>query len=84
MASIDFWFSIGSMYTFLAVTRLSQIAAKSGVEFEWRPFNVRAVMIEMDNIRLRRSRSKPPMCGAISNGAQPGSGLRLGSQFPTR
>lgn len=50
MASIDFWFSIGSTYTFLAVTRLSQIAAKSGVQFEWRPFNVRAIMIEMDNI----------------------------------
>jgi 2-hydroxychromene-2-carboxylate isomerase len=50
MASIDFWFSIGSTYTFLAVMRLSQIAAKSGVEFDWHPFNVRAIMIEMDNI----------------------------------
>jgi 2-hydroxychromene-2-carboxylate isomerase len=50
MASIDFWFSIGSTYTFLAVMRLPRIAAEAGVEFQWRPFNVRAIMIEMDNI----------------------------------
>ena len=52
---IDFWFSIGSMYTYLAVMRLPEIAAKSGAAFRWRPFSVRDIMIEMDN----RPLSKP-------------------------
>ncbi|QRM57304.1 2-hydroxychromene-2-carboxylate isomerase [Sinorhizobium sp. BG8] len=50
MATIDFWFTLGSTYTFLAVMRLPQISEKSGIDFRWRPFNVRAIMIEMDNI----------------------------------
>lgn len=47
---IDFWFSIGSTYTYLSVTRLAEVKAQTGIEFRWRPFNVRAIMIEMDNI----------------------------------
>jgi 2-hydroxychromene-2-carboxylate isomerase len=47
---IDFWFSIGSTYTYLSVMRLAKIQAETGIEFRWRPFNVRSIMIEMDNI----------------------------------
>jgi 2-hydroxychromene-2-carboxylate isomerase len=47
---IDFWFSIGSTYTYLSVMRLPRVAADSGVTFRWRPFNVRHIMIEMDNV----------------------------------
>jgi 2-hydroxychromene-2-carboxylate isomerase len=52
---IDFWFSIGSMYTYLSVMRLDRFEELAGVTFRWRPFNVRAIMIEMDN----RPMSKP-------------------------
>jgi 2-hydroxychromene-2-carboxylate isomerase len=52
---IDFWFSIGSMYTYLSVMRLPDVAARSGVAFRWWPFSVRKIMIEMDN----RPLSKP-------------------------
>jgi 2-hydroxychromene-2-carboxylate isomerase len=52
---IDFWFSIGSLYTYLSVMRLDRIEELSDVAFRWRPFNVRAIMIEMDN----RPTSKP-------------------------
>jgi 2-hydroxychromene-2-carboxylate isomerase len=48
--SIDFWFSIGSTYTYLSVTRLDRVAAETGISFTWRPFNVRAIMLEMDNV----------------------------------
>lgn len=51
--SIDFWFSIGSTYTYLAVQQLDGLKEK-GVSFHWRPFNVRAIMIEMDNIPFAR------------------------------
>jgi len=48
-APIDFWFSIGSLYSYLTVMRLDRIEETAGVSFRWRPFSVRAIMIEMDN-----------------------------------
>lgn len=48
--SIDFWFSIGSTYTYLSAMRLPAIARESGIRFVPRPFSVRAIMREMDNI----------------------------------
>ena len=50
MKPIQFWFSIGSTYTYLSVVRLSDVAAANGVPFEYRPFSVRAIMREMNNI----------------------------------
>jgi 2-hydroxychromene-2-carboxylate isomerase len=52
---IDFWFSIGSIYAYLTVMRIDRVAQSSGVSFRWRPFSIRAIMIEMDN----RPMSKP-------------------------
>jgi 2-hydroxychromene-2-carboxylate isomerase len=50
MARIDFWFSIGSTYSYLSVMRLGQVAAETGIDFVWRPFNVRAIMVAQNNI----------------------------------
>jgi 2-hydroxychromene-2-carboxylate isomerase len=47
---IDFWFSVGSTYTYLAVSRLAQVEAAHGVRFRWCPFGVRSIMQEMNNI----------------------------------
>lgn len=47
--SLDFYFYIGSTYTYLAVERAEQLAAQAGVTLRWRPFNVRAIMLEQDN-----------------------------------
>jgi len=47
---IDFWVSIGSTYSYLSVTRLKSVEASRGVAFRWRPFSVRAIMTEQDNI----------------------------------
>ncbi|MDX8461196.1 2-hydroxychromene-2-carboxylate isomerase [Mesorhizobium humile] len=55
---IDFWFSIGSTYSYLSVMRLADIQAETGIEFRWRPFNVRSIMIEMDNIPFARKPAK--------------------------
>ncbi|PBB34046.1 2-hydroxychromene-2-carboxylate isomerase [Mesorhizobium sp. M1A.F.Ca.IN.020.06.1.1] len=55
---IDFWFSIGSTYTYLSVMRLAEVAAETGIEFRWLPFNVRAIMIEMDNIPFAKKPAK--------------------------
>src|SRR5438105_391085 len=50
---IEFWFSIGSTYTYLSVMRLAEIERASGIRILWRPFSVRQIMIEMDNIPFR-------------------------------
>ncbi len=47
---MDFWFSIGSTYSYLTVMRLDAAATAAGVDVTWRPFNVRHVMIEQNNI----------------------------------
>ena len=50
---IDFWFSIGSTYSYLTVMRLGEVEKTSDVKFKWRPFNVRHVMIEQNNIPFK-------------------------------
>jgi len=47
---IDFWVSVGSTYSYLTVSRLKSVEAVHGVSFRWRPFSVRAIMIEQGNI----------------------------------
>jgi 2-hydroxychromene-2-carboxylate isomerase len=50
MKHFDFWFSIGSTYTYLTVQRLETIEEQTGVKARWRPFSVRALMQEMNNV----------------------------------
>ena len=50
MNKVDFYFSIGSTYTYLAVTRILDVEKKHQVQFNWKPFSVRAIMKEMNNI----------------------------------
>ena len=50
MSNIDFYFSIGSTYTYLTVTRILDVENKHHVKFNWKPFSVRAIMKEMNNI----------------------------------
>ena len=50
MNKIDFYFSIGSTYTYLSVSRIIDVEKKHQVKFNWKPFSVRAIMKEMNNI----------------------------------
>tara|TARA_B100000963_G_scaffold230561_1_gene201178 strand:+ start:482 stop:1072 length:591 start_codon:yes stop_codon:yes gene_type:complete len=50
MKNIDFYFSIGSTYTYLSVTRILEMEKQHEVKFNWKPFSVRAIMKEMNNI----------------------------------
>ena len=50
MEKVDFYFSIGSTYTYLTVTRILDVEKKLNVKFNWVPFSVRAIMKEMNNI----------------------------------
>ena len=53
MASIDFWYSIGSTYSYSTIMRLPSVAQSSGISFRWRPFNVRHVMVAQNNIPFK-------------------------------
>lgn len=48
-AWLDFWFSIGSTYTFLTVQRIDRVTSRNGIEVRWRPFNIRTITREMNN-----------------------------------
>ena len=50
MKRIEFWYSIGSTYTYLSTQRLSEIERQNDFIFEWCPFSVRSRMIEMENV----------------------------------
>ena len=50
MNEIDFWFSIGSTYTYLSVNRIAEVAKKENLSIIWKPFSVRKIMMDMDNI----------------------------------
>lgn len=53
MAMIDFWYSIGSTYSYLTVMRLPALLRETGADIRWRPFNVREVMIAQKNIPFK-------------------------------
>lgn len=47
--ALDFWYSIGSTYTYLAVMRVDEVCAAHGITARWRPFDVRRIMLEIGN-----------------------------------
>jgi 2-hydroxychromene-2-carboxylate isomerase len=49
-AQIDFWFTMGSTYSFLSVMRLEELERSSGVTFRWRPFHLLVILQEMKHV----------------------------------
>jgi 2-hydroxychromene-2-carboxylate isomerase len=47
---IDFWYCIGSTYNYLSVMRIAAVEERDNVTFRWRPFDVAAIMVEMNNV----------------------------------
>ncbi len=47
---IDFWFTMGSTYSYLSVMRLADIERSSGVRVRWRPFHLLIILQEMNHI----------------------------------
>jgi 2-hydroxychromene-2-carboxylate isomerase len=48
--TIDFWFTMGSTYTYLTVMRLAEVEKETGVSFRWRPFHLLPILQEMKHI----------------------------------
>lgn len=47
--SIDFYFFVGSTYSYLSIARAEREAAKARVTLNWMPFSVRTLMHEQNN-----------------------------------
>lgn len=47
---IDFWFTMGSTYTYLSVMRLADVESFHGVKFRWRPFHLLLILQEMNHV----------------------------------
>jgi 2-hydroxychromene-2-carboxylate isomerase len=56
-AELDFFYFFGSAYAYLSVMRISELAANAGVTVNWRPFSVRALMVEQNNV-IRNQKQK--------------------------
>jgi 2-hydroxychromene-2-carboxylate isomerase len=41
---IDFWFTMGSPYSFLTVMRLAALERSKGTSFRWRPFHLLIIL----------------------------------------
>jgi 2-hydroxychromene-2-carboxylate isomerase len=54
---LDFFYFFGSGYAYLSVMRISPLAERAGVTVNWRPFSVRALMIEQNNM-IREQKQK--------------------------
>lgn len=47
---IDFWFTMGSTYSYLSASRLAAVERSSGLSFRWRPFHLLTILQEMKNV----------------------------------
>jgi len=47
--TLDFWFSIGSTYSYLSVARIDDVANAENIQVRWRAFNIRTITREMNN-----------------------------------
>jgi 2-hydroxychromene-2-carboxylate isomerase len=56
---IDFWFTMGSTYSYLSVMRLAEIERSRQVLFRWRPFHLLLILQEMKHIPFA---DKPAKC----------------------
>jgi len=56
---IDFWFTMGSTYSYLTVMRLPEIERSTGIAFRWRPFHLLIILQRMNHVPFA---DKPAKC----------------------
>jgi 2-hydroxychromene-2-carboxylate isomerase len=49
-AQIDFWFTMGSTYSYLSVMRLAEVERAHDLKFRWRPFHLLLILQDMKHV----------------------------------
>jgi 2-hydroxychromene-2-carboxylate isomerase len=49
-SQIDFWFTMGSTYSYLSVLRLPDVERSTEISFRWRPFHLLVILQEMKHV----------------------------------
>ena len=84
--SIDFFFTMGSTYTCLAVMRLDDVARNSGIAFRWRPFHLLTILNDMKHVPFA---DKPAKMGYMwrdieRRAAMHGIPVKVPAPYPAR
>jgi len=58
MGQLDFWFSLGSTYTYLSAMRIGELSHNKGVTVRWRPFQLRAILEELAGLPFKEGSPK--------------------------
>src|SRR3954447_26852151 len=67
---IDFWFTMGSTYTYLTAMRLPEIARTTNTNFRWRPFHLLILLKEMNHIPFADNLPNALTCGGTLKGVR--------------
>src|SRR5262245_31975792 len=59
---LDFFLFYGSIYTYLAAMRIERVAASAGVDVRWRPFNLREILVEQNNVAFTQNAVRMNYC----------------------
>jgi 2-hydroxychromene-2-carboxylate isomerase len=83
---IDFWFTMGSTYSYLSVTRLGDVQRSTGVSFRWRPFYLLLILQDMKHVPFADKPTKAAyMWRDIDRrAAMYGLNARLPAPYPTK
>lgn len=55
---IDFWFSLGSTYTYLSAMRCSRLCLQNDVPIRWRPFQLKSILEELSGMPFKEGSPK--------------------------
>jgi 2-hydroxychromene-2-carboxylate isomerase len=53
--ALEFFFFYGSIHTYLAAMRIGRAVQAAGIALVWRPFNLRAILVEQNNTAFARN-----------------------------
>jgi len=83
---IDFWFTMGSTYSYLSVMRLADVERAYGVAFRWRPFHLLLILNEMKHVPFADKPAKMDYMWRDIARRAPTYGLRpkLPAPYPAR
>jgi 2-hydroxychromene-2-carboxylate isomerase len=82
----DFWFTMGSTYTYLTVMRLPEIEKAMAIRFRWRPFHLLTILQEMKHVPFADKPAKAAyMWRDIERRARMyGIAIRLPAPYPVK